>query len=66
MFIFTTCPECGHNFEIDPDALVVRCNRCGHRYGPDDGNDGSDDPDPDYGGAFDGVGGVFSDADPGL
>ena len=64
MTMICTCPNCGHTNEADIDQLVVRCQRCGHRWDMRD-EDEQDDQDPDYGGAFDGHT-VHSDADTGL
>lgn len=60
-----TCPNCGLSKEADLDQVAVLCHRCGHRWDLRDEDDDGFDPDPDYGGAFDGFG-VSSDADPGL
>lgn len=62
--IITTCPKCSHSFEVDIDTLSVKCPKCSKVYIWTDDDDSSD-PDPDYGGAFDGFN-VSSDADPGL
>lgn len=63
--IITTCPKCLHSFEVDIDAISVKCPNCSLVYIWDGDDDDSFDPDPDYGGAFDGFS-VVSDADPGL
>lgn len=65
MIIVTTCIICGRSHEVDIDTMKTRCPHCGHAYRLDDDDEGADDPDPDYGGAFDGRE-VTSDADPGL
>lgn len=63
--LITTCPECGRIREIDPMSRYTTC-RCGCRYNVWDYMDDRDpEPDPDYGGAFDGHT-VTSDADEGL
>jgi predicted nucleic acid-binding Zn-ribbon protein len=64
MIIVTTCIICGRSHEVDIAAMKTRCPHCGHFYHLDD-DDRADEPDPDYGGAFDGRE-VTSDADPGL
>jgi len=65
MTLITTCPSCCHQFEVDIDATLVQCPKCGERYDLRDDADEDPDPDPDYGGPFDGRT-VTSDADPGL
>lgn len=63
--IITTCPECGHQFEVETQATLAICARCNTAYQIWQDQDDDPDPDPDYGGAFDGFN-VSSDADPGL
>ena len=63
--LITTCPDCGHSFEEDINATETTCPRCGRRYWLWDDDEVQDEPDPDYGGAFDGHT-VHSDADTGL
>ncbi|TXH51174.1 MAG: hypothetical protein E6Q97_18985 [Desulfurellales bacterium] len=70
MSLITTCPGCGRSREIDPQANFTTCPRCRTRYNVWGTVEDSDppithEPDPDYGGAFDGHT-VFSDADPSL
>lgn len=65
MSIITTCPNCGHTHEVDTNAVATRCPHCRHDYRIWDDAAIADDPDVDYGGAFDGHT-VHSDADPGL
>lgn len=68
------CLECGSVFKKSiPKSLEVKCPDCGGYDIEPAGEVGFvetgyyDDPDyGDYGGAFDGIGSVFSDADPGL
>lgn len=62
--IITTCPDCGHRFSVDTQATLAICERCNTSFSVWD-DDPGDDPDPDYGGAFDGFT-VTSDADDGL
>jgi hypothetical protein len=61
----TTCLMCQKEHEVDVDAETTRCPKCGHFYYLDGDDWCADDPDPDFGGAFDGRT-VTSDADPGL
>ena len=64
--LITTCPSCGRQRDIDPQAHFTKCLRCGHKYNVwDTAEEADNEPDADYGGVFDGFG-VFSDADPGL
>lgn len=30
--LITTCPDCGRQHDIDPQANYVTCHRCGCRY----------------------------------
>ena len=63
--LIPTCPECSKIHETHIDAVSTRCPHCGHEYRLWDDGAIADDPDVDYGGAFDGHT-VTSDADPGL
>jgi hypothetical protein len=63
--LITTCPSCFRPFEADPEDILVTCAKCGHRYDLSDPDADTFDPDPDFGGAFDGLT-VQSDADAGL
>jgi hypothetical protein len=63
--MITTCPSCNRPFEVDPETILVTCANCGHRYDLRDDDADGFDPDPDFGGSFDGFT-VHSDADAGL
>ncbi len=65
MIFLSTCPNCEHLQEVDQDTTWCRCERCGTRYNVNDDDEPQGEPDPDYGGVFDGHT-VHSDADPGL
>ena len=65
MIYLSTCPTCELLQEVEQDTRWTNCERCGLRYNINDDSEPQFDPDPDYGGAFDGFN-VSSDADPGL
>ena len=66
MTLITTCPDCGRQHAIDPQARFTTCHKCNCHYNVwEDAEEAEDEQDPDYGGAFDGFT-VTSDADPGL
>jgi hypothetical protein len=65
MTLITACPNCWSQFEVDIDSTWVTCSKCNERYDLRDDGEQDPDPDPDFGGAFDGFT-VTSDADPGL
>ena len=63
--LITTCPNCGRQHAIDPQATFTTCHRCKRSYNVWEGVEDAEDDEPDYGGVFDGHT-VTSDADPGL
>lgn len=64
--LLTTCPECRKVHSEDVNVTVCHCPYCNAKYKAWDDQPDDDDPDPDFGGVHDGVGGIHSDADPGL